>query len=45
MVRPKEYALICLSLEEVAVRAGYKVLVKVDNNILLIVGNPQGILD
>jgi hypothetical protein len=45
LVRPIEYATIYLSFEEVAVHAGKKVLVKVDNNILLIVGNSQGILD
>ncbi len=33
-----------MSLEEVTVRAGNKVLVKVDNNSVLIVGDPQGIL-
>jgi hypothetical protein len=32
-------------LEEVAVRAGHEVSMKVDDNILLIVGDPQGILD
>ncbi len=37
--------LLCLSLEEVAVCAVHKVLLKVDDNILLIVGDPQGILD
>ncbi len=39
-----ECAPICLSLEEVAMSADYKVLMEVDDNILLIVGNPQGIL-
>ncbi len=34
-----------LSLEEVAVRAGHKVLMDVDDKILLIVGIPQGNLD
>jgi hypothetical protein len=29
-----------MSLEEVAVHAGCKVLIEVDDNILLIVGNP-----
>jgi len=33
----------CLPLEEVAVRSGHKVLLEVDH-ILLIVGDPQGIL-
>jgi len=32
-------------LEEVAVCAGHEVLIEVDDNILLIVGNLQGILD
>jgi hypothetical protein len=32
-------------LEEVAVRAGCKVLLEVDESILLIVGDPQQILD
>jgi hypothetical protein len=45
MVRPIEKAPICLSLEEVTVRAGHKVLMEVDDNISLIVGNPQGISD
>jgi hypothetical protein len=36
---------ICLPLEEVTVRTSKKVLTEVDNNILLIVGDPQGILD
>jgi hypothetical protein len=31
-------------LEEVAVRADHKVLIEVDDNIVLIVGDPQGIL-
>ncbi len=34
-----------LPLEEVAVCAGDKVLMEVDDNILLIDGDPQGILD
>jgi len=34
-----------MSLEEVTVRAGRKVLQEVDDNILLIVDNPQVILD
>ncbi len=33
-----------LSLKEVAVHAGLKVLMKVENNSAMIVGNPQGIL-
>jgi hypothetical protein len=36
---------ICLSLEEVAMPSGHKVLTEVDNNILLIVSDPQGTLD
>ncbi len=45
MVRLIEYAHICLSWKEGAVRAGHKVLVDVDGNILLIVGDLEGILD
>jgi hypothetical protein len=44
MVGPKDYAPICLSLEEVTVRAGHEVLTEVDDNNVLIVGDPQGIL-
>jgi hypothetical protein len=36
---------ICLSLEEAAVRPGDEVLTELDDNILLIVDDPQGILD
>jgi hypothetical protein len=32
-------------LEEVAVGAGYEVLVDIDDNDWLIVGDPQGVLD
>jgi hypothetical protein len=32
-------------LEEATVRSGYEVLMKVDENILLIVGKPQGIFN
>ncbi len=32
-------------MEKVAVHAGHKVLMEVDNNTLVIVGNPWGILD
>jgi hypothetical protein len=32
-------------LEEVIVRASHEVLMEVDDNCALIVGNPQGILD
>jgi hypothetical protein len=34
-----------VSLEKVAVRAGHDVLMEVDDNISLIVGDPQGILE
>jgi hypothetical protein len=34
---------MCLPLEEVAVQAGQKVLVKGDNSVM-IVGDPRGIL-
>ncbi len=43
--RPKEYAPISLPLEEFSVHAGPKVLMEVDDNISLLVGNLQGILD
>jgi hypothetical protein len=36
--------LIHLSLEKVAAYADHEVIVEVDDNIVLIVGNPQGIL-
>ncbi len=39
MIRPLD-APICLSMEEVAVRPGHKVLVDVNNECALIVGNP-----
>ncbi len=45
MARSIEQALIHLSFEEVAAKAGRKVLIVFDDNILLIVGDPQGILD
>jgi hypothetical protein len=32
-------------MKEIAVHAGYEVLMEVDENILLIVGDPQGISD
>jgi hypothetical protein len=35
----------CFSLEKVAVRAGHEVSMEVDNNISLIGGDPQGILE
>jgi hypothetical protein len=44
MVRPTEYTPITLSFEEVAVRAGHEVLMELDDSILLIVDDPQGIL-
>jgi hypothetical protein len=44
MDRPVDYALICLSLEEVTMHADHKVFIEVDDNIALIVGDPQGIL-
>jgi hypothetical protein len=43
MVRPIEEAPIFTPPEEVAVCASHKVLMEVDDNILLIVVNPQGI--
>jgi hypothetical protein len=45
MHRPIEDAPVHLSLGEVVVCAGHKVLMEVDNNILVIAGNTQGILD
>jgi hypothetical protein len=45
MVGPIQEAPICLSLEEVTVCAGLEVFMKVDNIILMIVGNWRGILD
>ncbi len=45
MIRPIEKAPICLSLEKVALCAANEVLVEVDDNILLIVGNSWRILD
>ncbi len=45
MVRPIEKASIYLSLKEVLVRTGRKVMVEVTDNILLIVDDPLGILD
>jgi hypothetical protein len=35
---------MCRFLEEVAVSAGHKVLIKIDKYSVLIVGDPQGIL-
>jgi hypothetical protein len=45
LVRPIEKSHISLSLEEVTVCAVHKVLMEVNNDILLIVGNPQGMLN
>ncbi len=44
MARPIQYAPVCTPLEEVAVCAGPKVLIEVDEDILLIAGSLQGIL-
>ncbi len=38
------YGPICLSLEDVTVHAGHKVMAEADDNSDLIVGNRQGIL-
>jgi hypothetical protein len=43
MVGQIEYAPISMSLEEVAACSSHKVLMEVDNSILLIVGDPQKI--
>jgi hypothetical protein len=43
MVGPSDKAPICLSFEEVTVRTGYKVFLKVDDNSPLKVGSSQGI--
>jgi hypothetical protein len=43
MVRPIDQAHAILSVEEVAVRVGRKVLVEVDNNCALVVGD-QGVI-
>ncbi len=45
MLRPIEYASICLSLEEVILHAGHEALMEANDKILLITGNPWGILD
>ncbi len=45
LFRTIEKAPMCVPLEEVAVWAGRKVLMEVDNSIPLIVGDSQGILD
>ncbi len=43
MVRPIDFASIHLYLEEVAVRPGCEVLMEVDDNSALIVGDTRGI--
>jgi hypothetical protein len=45
MVRLVALAPICLSFEEETVRVGSKVLMEVDDNILLIVDDSQVIID
>ena len=45
MARPIEKASTCLSLAEVALKPAHKVLMEVDDNISLIVGDPLWILD
>jgi hypothetical protein len=45
MVMPIRYAPICVSIVKVAMRASHKVLMEVDDNISLIVGDQQGIFD
>ncbi len=44
IVRPIEQAPYCLSLEEVALCAGHKVLMEADDNLLPIIGDPHWIL-
>jgi hypothetical protein len=44
MVRPVHQVPICLFVEEVALSAGSKVLMEVDDNSAPIFVNPQGIL-
>jgi hypothetical protein len=44
IIRPIEWAPICLSLEGVAAHGGHEVLMEVNDKSLLIVGDPQGIL-
>ncbi len=43
MFKTIEYALICLSLEDFAMRSVHKVLIEVEAKILPNVGYPQGI--
>jgi hypothetical protein len=45
MVRLVALAPFCLSFEEKTVRVGNKVLMEVDDNILLNVADPQGIIE
>jgi len=45
MIKLIKQALIQLVLKELTVHAGHKVLMEVDNSILQIVCDPQGILD
>jgi hypothetical protein len=45
MAKPTEKAPTYLSLDVVALRTGYEVLMEVNGNILLLVGDPRGILD
>jgi hypothetical protein len=45
MARPIEKASIHLSLAEVTLKPAHKVLIEVDDNISLIVGDQLGILD
>jgi hypothetical protein len=45
MVRPMVWTHILLSLEDIVVHSGHEVLMEVDNNILIPVGDLQGILD
>ncbi len=45
MVRPIEQAPIHLSLEKIVAFVGHEVQMEVDDNNLLIVDDPQGILD
>jgi hypothetical protein len=44
MVRPIDLTVIYMSLEDVSVCAGLKVLMEIANNSALIVGDPQHIL-
>jgi hypothetical protein len=44
MVWSIDYVPICLSLEQVAMRAGNEVWMEISNNSALIVGDPQLIL-